>query len=211
MFILNPPQDNRPWTPALRQELLGEAPQKSAELKRPEGRAPARAIDGSSANDDSGAAFRGKGAEPGDGESVALWNPDWRVNCPPFEGAPKKLVEYAGRRNVLLTHPVSRAEASFIDRTLEVAQGRRTTLSVHVAADERGDWQLRILGNGRELKRQVIDKQGERWKRVEVDLTSFAGKTVVLRLENAANDWAWEFGYWSDIEIRSTDLAASAK
>ncbi len=23
-FLLNPPQDNRPWTPALRKELLGE-------------------------------------------------------------------------------------------------------------------------------------------------------------------------------------------
>jgi len=27
---------------------------------------------------------------PVDMESVSLWNPDWRVSCPPFEGAPAK-------------------------------------------------------------------------------------------------------------------------
>jgi putative membrane-bound dehydrogenase-like protein len=41
-YLLNPPQDNHPWTPALRKELLGDenagVPGKSAELKRPEGR-----------------------------------------------------------------------------------------------------------------------------------------------------------------------------
>jgi hypothetical protein len=31
MFILNPPGDQRPWTPALRQELIGDEPAKAAQ------------------------------------------------------------------------------------------------------------------------------------------------------------------------------------
>ncbi len=190
MFILNPPQDNRPWTPALRKELLGIEDKKSADAR-------------TGADD-----FRGKGAAQHDGESVALWNPDWRVTCTPFDGAPKKLVEFAGRKNVLLTHPASRTAPAMIERTLAVPRGQRTTLSLFVAADDRGDWELRASAEGKELKRQIIDKSGERWKRVEIDLTPFAGKTIPVRLENAANDWNFEFGYWSDVEVRTTEQAA---
>jgi hypothetical protein len=42
---------------------------------------------------------------------------------------------------------------------------------------------------------------------VSVDLKEYAGRTVVLRLENAANDWAWEFAYWADLELRTGQLA----
>src|SRR6185295_4073852 len=95
-YILNPPQDHRPMTPALRKELIGDdgGGRKSPEAARP----PANGS----------GEFRGPGAQPGDAESVALWNPEWRVVCPPFEGAPKKLPEYAGHRNVLMTHPADR-------------------------------------------------------------------------------------------------------
>jgi hypothetical protein len=38
-------------------------------------------------------------------------------------------------------------------------------------------------------------------------LAAFAGKQVELRLENHANDWAYEFGYWSDIQLRTAKQA----
>jgi putative heme-binding domain-containing protein len=186
LFILNPPEDKRPWTPALRKELLGEeTPTRSASNET-----------------------RGPGVHPGDGESVALWNPEWLVTCPPFEGAPKKLVEFGGRRNVLMTHPVSRTQPATIRRRLEVPSGRETTLSVNVAADERGDWELRVLVDGKELARRIVDRKGESWQKVTVDLSAFAGKNVEVALENAANNWSWEFGYWSDLTVESTGLAA---
>jgi hypothetical protein len=91
-FLLNPPEDHRPWTPALRRELIGD-----------EGPAPKSAL----ALPDA----------PRDLESVALWNPEWRVVCPTYAGAPAKLSEYAGRPNVLMTHPgevgASRATGNF--------------------------------------------------------------------------------------------------
>jgi hypothetical protein len=48
------------------------------------------------------------------------------------------------------------------------------------------------------------------WKPVSVDLGAFAGQTVKLRLENTANDWAWEFGYWSDVRLE-TALSQAAR
>ncbi|MDB6030747.1 MAG: rane-bound dehydrogenase domain protein [Verrucomicrobiales bacterium] len=192
-YILNPPQDNRPWSPALRKELIGdEGERKNAK-----------------ADTDSNVSFRGPGSQAGDGESVALWNPDWKVTCQPFEGAPKKLVEYAGRRNVLMTHPLSRTSPALLERDIEVPSGRKTTLSFAVASDERGDWELHVVADGKVLKKQLVNHEGERWKQVVVDLTSLAGKNVHLRLENASNDWNWEFAYWSELQINTTEQRAS--
>ncbi len=81
-------------------------------------------------------------------------------------------------------------------------------MSFYVAADDRGDWELRVLADGKQLKKQLVDKSGERWKRIEVDVTPFAGKTIALKLENAANDWNFEFAYWAEIEFTSTAATA---
>ena len=138
-----------------------------------------------------------------DKESVALWNPEWKLKVPDFEHSPLKLPEYAGKRNVLLTHPFAKDKPSTLERTINVPNDKRTSLSVNVAAHEQGDWELRVYANDQLIKKQIVDKKGERWKTVTVDLTPFAGKKVVLKLENAANDWSWEFGYWSDIKLSS--------
>ena len=175
-FLLNPPEDNRPWTPALRKELIGDEPSRRNAQAAP--------------------------APPPDLESVALWNPDWRVVCPPFEAAPAKLSEYAGRRNVLMTHPLDRDHGAALERTVELAPEGKASLAFQVAAHEQGDWELRVLADGSVIHRQTVDHLGPRWKPVEVDLSPFAGRQVHLRLENNANGWAWEFGYWSDLQIR---------
>ena len=145
-YILNPPQDNRPMTPALRRELLGEE---------------------STVQSTRGAAKKSSASlQPTDHESVALWNPEWRVICPDFEGAPAKLSEYAGRSNVLMTHPINRSEPSALERTIEVPNGEKTTLSFHVAADARGNWELRVLANHKLLRLQLIDHQQGHGKHV---------------------------------------------
>jgi hypothetical protein len=82
--------------------------------------------------------------------------------------------------------------------------GKKTTLSFNVAAHEQGDWELHVVANDQVVKKEIVDKTGARWKTIQIDLTPFAGKKVNLRLENAANDWNWEFGYWNDIQITSS-------
>ena len=80
--------------------------------------------------------------------------------------------------------------------------GRKAALNFAVAAHEQGDWELRVLANGEVIHKQTVDRNGPRWKQVTVDLSRFAGKTVKLRLENCANNWSFEFGYWSDLELK---------
>src|SRR5262249_53470786 len=123
-----------------------------------------------------------------DGESVALWNPGWRVDSPPFEGAPCRFPEFAGRRNILMTHPVDRGQPATLERFVDLPPGSRTELTFWVAAHERGDWELRVLADEQLLYRRIVDHEGDRWKQVRLDLSSLAGKRTRLRLENCAND-----------------------
>src|SRR5205814_1294135 len=107
---------------------------------------------------------------------------------------PARLTDYAGRKNVLMTHPFSRTRACALERILEVPAGQRTVLSFFAASDDRGDWELRVLADGKPLQKKLIDQTGDRWKHITVDLSSFANEKINLRLENAANDWNYEFG-----------------
>jgi putative membrane-bound dehydrogenase-like protein len=134
-----------------------------------------------------------------DWESVSLWNPDWKVNAPDFERTPVKLAEYHGKTNVLLMHPFTdkKTPASF-ERKLKV---EKTKLKFSVAADDRGDWLVKVLVNGQEVKAVTVDHEKPRWKAVEVDLAKWKGQDVTLRLEAHANGWAWEFAYWHGITL----------
>ncbi|MBL9179422.1 MAG: c-type cytochrome [Verrucomicrobiaceae bacterium] len=136
-----------------------------------------------------------------DWESVSLWNPDWKVNAPDFERTPVKLGEYYGKTNVLLMHsfPDKKTPASF-ERKLKIEAGK-TKLKLMVAADDRGDWILKAVVNGQEVKEAVINHEKPRWKDIEVDLSKFTGQEVTIRLESHANGWAYEFAYWGGIAL----------
>ena len=134
---------------------------------------------------------------PRDGESVALWNPRWHVEAPDFEGSPRKL-EFSGRKNVLETHPFDRSKPARLEAKVKIPYGT-PKLKVQLAAHKKGDWEFRATADGELLKKQVITSGG--WKELTIDLTPFAGKEVEIRLENGANGWSYEFGYWGKVEI----------
>ncbi|MEO8426680.1 MAG: PVC-type heme-binding CxxCH protein [Verrucomicrobiota bacterium] len=180
-YILNPPQDNKPLTPQRRKELVGE--EKSSASTAP----------------------------LMDRESVALWNPQWRVIAPEDKNMLVKLPEYAGRKNVLMTHPFDREKPASLEREVEIPAGKNARLTFAVAAPDNGGWELRVLGDGKLLHKQIVDRFGERWKEISVDLSPFAGGKVTLRLENAANHRAREFGYWSNLELKFTDRKLAGK
>jgi putative membrane-bound dehydrogenase-like protein len=144
-------------------------------------------------------------ATKADGESLALWSPGWTIDCPEHGDAPAKLVEYAGRPNVLVTFPIDRSHGASIGRQTALPAGRKSELRVAVAADPRGDWQLRFLADGQVLQRTTIDAREPRWKQVAVDLSAFAGRKVDLRLENCANDLQWDYAYWGDLRLETAE------
>lgn len=141
-----------------------------------------------------------------DWESVAHWNPAWRVVAPEFEGTPQKMVSHAGRNNVLRIHPYTREKASGLERQIDVPAKGRTTLTFNVSSGETSNWELRVLINGKRVHTQTVDRRKAPWQQVAINLTEFAGQKIQVRLENAANNWSWEFGYWSDIKTVNAAL-----
>ena len=135
-----------------------------------------------------------------DREAVALWNPSWEVICPESDNAPRKLPDYAGRKNVLRTRATGQSAAA-LERTVELARDQRTFLSFAVAPPEAGDWQLRVYADGRLLHQEKVARQGAGWKQVQIDLSPYAGKKVALRLEQAAREGGSEEAYWSDLQL----------
>ena len=174
-YILAPPEEG-PLTPAKKDLLI-----KGVEVAD----APAKP--------------KGSNGRAIDWESVSLWNPDWKVSAPDFERTPVKLAEYYGQTNVLLMHPFpdKKTPASFEQKL----KAEKTKLKFNVAADDRGDWVVKVLVNGQEVKTVTVDHEKPRWKSVEVDLARWKGQEVTLRLEGHASGWNMEFGYWHGITL----------
>ena len=124
--------------------------------------------------------------------------------APDFEGTPRKLPEYHGRRNVLQTHPFSTEHGAGLERVVEIPKGSKAELSFWVAAHDQGDWLLRVIVDDKSVLERVVTRAGERWTQVRVDLSKFAGQKLPIRLENRANNWEWEFGHWSDVTLSIT-------
>lgn len=174
-YILAPPEEG-PLTPEKKKLLIQgvEVPETASKPQKPNWRAI-------------------------DWESVSLWNPDWKVNAPDFERTPVKLAEYHGKTNVLLMHPFpDKKTPASLERKVKI---EKTRLKFSVAADDRGDWLLKVLVNGQEVKTVTVDHEKPRWKDVEVDLAKWKGQDITVRLEAHASDWAWEFAYWGGITL----------
>lgn len=133
-------------------------------------------------------------------DALARWKA-WKATC--GEGMPKYHPVWGGREHVYETHPLEREVPAALERIVDVPAGKKTLLSFWVAPHAQGDWELRVLADGKELHRQSVGPPDSGWKAVKVDLSAWAGKTAALRLENAASGWSWEFAYWADLEIRS--------
>jgi putative heme-binding domain-containing protein len=136
-----------------------------------------------------------------DWESVSLWNPEWKVTAPEFEGTPVKLTEYRGRKNVLQLHPFeqNRKNPAKMTREWLVDSAKPGVLKFSVANHEKGDFELRVVVNGKEVKREMI--KGEGWTDITVPLEPWKGQKVNASLENWANDWNYEFSHWADVRI----------
>ena len=129
--------------------------------------------------------------------------PGWEIrDCGP-DMDPGLRSELRGRKNVLLTHPLNREKACVLTKTVKVPETGRTIRILDVGHDERGDWELIVKADSKELAGKTIGKGScvNGWTQVEVDLSAFAGKTVKLELLNQPNGWQWEAGLWSSIRI----------
>ena len=139
-------------------------------------------------------------------QAVARLFPGWTLEKTGWDMSPGIYESLRGKNNVLLTHPVDRVVPAVLSTSVDIPAGRTTTLRLVVGHHETGDWDLVIRVNGSiqktvDISRTLTNNTG--WAEVTFDLTSFAGNNnVKIDLENKASGWAWEAGYWAEIEIK---------
>jgi hypothetical protein len=110
-----------------------------------------------------------------------------------------------GRKNVLVTHPLSQTIACVLTRTVEVPRSKRTNLRLVVGHHPRGDWDLIVKLDDQPALRQTIGPETSTvgWKVIVVDLSDYAGRTVKLELVNQPTEWRFEAAYWAEISLES--------
>lgn len=87
-----------------------------------------------------------------------------------------------------------------------IAKGKKTTLQMRVSHHPHGDWQLRVLADGKIIENQLVSSKSvgdDEWMEVSVDLTPYAGKKIRLSIENHPNNWMNEWAYWNKVAITS--------
>ncbi len=129
--------------------------------------------------------------------------PGWECLGSGYRGV-ALLPEFRGRKIVVRTHPVRQHRPCVLRGRFDLRKARRAVLRVGVSCLPKCDWLLVVHANGKELARFPVSDQTlkDGWLDVEVDLSSFVGKEVVLKLENRAlGRWWGEFGFWHHVEV----------
>ncbi|MBM3290224.1 MAG: ADP-ribosylglycohydrolase family protein, partial [Candidatus Hydrogenedentes bacterium] len=127
---------------------------------------------------------------------MTWWDANWRVIACGSEMEPGVRGSSLGRDNVLVLHPVSQTSPAAIAASFRVPAGGRPRLVIDTASDRRGDYVLKVVINNEPKIEQVIDTKGE-WTSVTFDLMPFTNKDIDVRIENCANGWAYEAGYFA--------------
>jgi len=148
---------------------------------------------------------RGSAAKFDLSTAVATFAPGWSVKNCGADMDPGLRAEWRGRKNVLVTHPLSETAGCTLSKKVDVPPGKKTTLHLAVTHAPRGDWTLVVNADGVQLAKHKIGKATVKdgWLDLDVDLSPLAGKRVNLELINQADGWSWEAGYWAQIRIVS--------
>jgi hypothetical protein len=135
-------------------------------------------------------------------KDVEAFAPGWAIYSCADEMDPGLHEELAGKKNVLVTHPISEDAPCMLFQEVDIPEGK-TTLHLVVGHHEEGDWNLAVADKGLKFFETVVGSENSEdgWMEVSVDLSEFAGSTLPLVLMNEANGWQYEAAYWAKIEI----------
>ncbi|MDD3909029.1 MAG: ADP-ribosylglycohydrolase family protein [Proteiniphilum sp.] len=130
--------------------------------------------------------------------------PGWTISNCGIDMNPGFYDSYRGRQNVIMTHPLDRETPCVLSSKIDIPKGKKSNIKILISHHNEGDWDLIIRVNGSPqrdvtVSADTVDSNG--WLEVNFDLTPFAGNSVTIDLENKANGWAWEAGYWGAIEM----------
>ena len=137
-------------------------------------------------------------------DAVAATFPGWTIkNCGP-DMEPGMRESYRGRQNVIMTHPLNQETPCSLELRMDIPANKKTVLKAFVSNHPNYDWELVFRVSGSAQKTVTIDEELTKggWAEVSFDLTPFAGsKNLQIELENKANGWAFEAGYWAGLMV----------
>lgn len=96
-----------------------------------------------------------------------------------------------------MTHPALDKTDCVLSKEIVISAGRQTQLKLTVGHHPKGNWELIVKANGKEIARGLVGDDGDEngWEDWAVDLSDYAGKSVILELVNHANDWNHKAAY----------------
>jgi hypothetical protein len=142
------------------------------------------------------------------GDLTKYWNPQWTLERAGFGGAGGGMPGIRGNTfldgDVLATYPRDEIRGLVVSRTIKVNGEKQ--ISFEAGVDSGRAWELNVYINNKQVLAKVIEgKEKEReWQKIKVDLSSFEGQTVIIRLCQRVLIDGKEAGnaYWKNIEIR---------
>jgi hypothetical protein len=135
-------------------------------------------------------------------EAINAFAPGWDIFACGDEMEPGLHKELRGKKNVLVTHPLSEEQPCTLYRKLDIPEGK-TTLHLVVGHHEEGDWNL-VVGNKGSIPFETVvgsENAEDGWMEVSIDLSKYAGSEVNLVLKNESTKWHYAAAYWAKIEI----------
>jgi hypothetical protein len=138
-------------------------------------------------------------------EAISKFAPGWKVAKCGEDMNPGLRDEWAGKKNILMTHPLDRNTGCVLSKKVKIPAGQKTKLHLVVGHHPEGDWTLLVKADGKELLKTTVGKERAEngWMQADVDFSAYAGKEIKLELVNKASDWKFEAAYWAKIELIS--------
>lgn len=136
-------------------------------------------------------------------EAAAKFAPGWKVAKCGDDMDPGLRANWAGKKNVLMTHPLDEDTGCVLSKKVKLPRGQKSMLRLVVGHHPNGDWELIVKADGKEILSKIVGEEtaNDGWLEVEVGLSNYAGKEILLELINQPNGWAFEAAYWAKIEI----------
>ncbi|MCC6795182.1 MAG: ADP-ribosylglycohydrolase family protein [Candidatus Hydrogenedentes bacterium] len=131
---------------------------------------------------------------------MAWWDPKWTLVACGTDMEPGLRGRALGRDNVLVLHPVSESTPAAMTASFHVPAGGRPELRIDTASAKQGDYVLKVFINNEPKIEKIIDTKGE-WTTVTFDLMPYTNKDIDIRIENAANGWSYEAGYFGTVTV----------
>ncbi len=125
----------------------------------------------------------------------------WSVENCGSDMDPGMRYEFRGKQDVLMTHPLNEEQACVLSKRVKIPTGKKTVLHLDIGHHPEGDWTLIVKVDGEPVREAKVGLTTNGWIGVNVDLSAYAGQTVLVELLNQADGWNYEAGYWKTIEL----------